>query len=171
MGKNVITRGTAVAGRYQGIEVGIPYYEKVPFAAPGTTAETDSGYDLPEKALVTDIFVDVTTASSAASVLDVGLLASSSGGDLDGLIDGLAVTATGLNVPVLTATTDGQYDAATYGPFLATGLVGSTSYALTRRNHISDSVTAKSLTYTINSSSADCVGNIFIGLVNLYSSE
>lgn len=171
MGKNYVTQGTAVAGRYQAIEVGIPYYEKFSFTAPGTTVETDSGIDLPAQAVVVDIFANITTAASSAAVLDVGLLSSSSGGDADGFIDGLVVDTTGLKPPVLTATTAGAYDAATYGPFLATGLAGSTAYGLTRRNHVSDSVTAKSLTFTINSTLAACKGVVFVGLVNLYSSE
>ena len=170
MGKNIVTKGTAVAGRYQAIEVGIPYYEKVAFLGPGTTAETDSSFDVPASAIVTDIFAQVTSAASSAGYMDIGLYASSSGGDADGFADGLVIDTTGLATPALSATTAGQYDAVTLGSLLADGLAGATSYALIRKHHETDSVTAKSLTYSVSTTKA-VTGFIYVGLMNLYSSE
>src|SRR3990167_9855574 len=66
-------------------------------AAP-TGSEQDTGIDLPAKCIVRDVFVDVTTAETtgATKTMNVGLLASESGGDADGFLVGISFVAAGL---------------------------------------------------------------------------
>lgn len=71
--------------------------KKLSIGATPTGSEQDTTWDLPLKGLVLDVFVDVTTAETtgATKTLDVGLLASESGGDTDGFLDGISVASTG----------------------------------------------------------------------------
>jgi hypothetical protein len=75
-------------------------------SAPGS-AETDTGWDLPPKAIVLDVFVHVRVAEAtgATKTIDVGVLSSESGGDADGFVDGLSVATIGLLRPTRTITT------------------------------------------------------------------
>jgi len=72
--------------------------KKLSISSTPTGAEQDTGFDLPAKSVVLDVYVDVTTqeATGATKTLDVGLLSGESGGDADGFLDGVSVAATGL---------------------------------------------------------------------------
>lgn len=67
----------------------------------GTNTAVDTGYDLPARVIVHDALVEVITAevTGTTKTLDVGLLASESGGDTDGFIDGVSLAATGIIRP------------------------------------------------------------------------
>ena len=66
-----------------------------------TGSEQDTGIDLPTTGFVIDAWVDVDTAEATGTTktLDIGLLSTESGGDLDGFVDGLSVAAAGLIRP------------------------------------------------------------------------
>src|SRR3990167_1491907 len=94
-----VSRGVALVGNIKcdppvdspaGVIKLVPKVLKVPIAAGLTTGAKDTTVDLPTKGIVLDVFVDVTTAESTGSTktIDVGLLASESGGDADGFLDG-----------------------------------------------------------------------------------
>ena len=129
--------------------------KKIPITSTPTGAEQDTSFDLPSGAVVRDVLVDVTTAEAtgATKTLDVGLLSSESGGDADGLLDGVSVAATGLvrGVATLTVGSNETYFASsTRGALLATLVAGTdvatdvgTNYEVP---HLGDSVTAKSVT-------------------------
>jgi hypothetical protein len=122
------------------------------------TANTETAsFVLPKGAIIHPdfIYVDVVTADSAITV-DVGILSTETGGDADGLCDGLSVASTGIVRPALTITqgTNAQYvSATTYGilifptalkgantsghnavarllPFLSNGIAQTVSYTV-----------------------------------------
>lgn len=123
--------------------------------ADGTT-ETDTSWDLPANALVRDIYVNVTTAEATGTTktIDIGLLASESGGDADGFVDALPVSATGVIYPTLTTT-------ATWGALLLeNGLATSEKVVVP---HDAGSVTAKSVSWTPGSNDfAELAADIYI---------
>lgn len=77
------------------------YVSPTPFVVPWsatTDVETDTGYDLPSEGVITDCVVVVDTAEyvdGGAVAVDIGLLSGESGGDADGLFDGIDVSSTG----------------------------------------------------------------------------
>ena len=151
-------------------------------ASDGT--EQDSTFDLPAHAIVLDAFVNVTTAESTGTTktLDVGLLSSESGGDADGFLDGVSTAATGLVRGALSITktvgTNETYISAVANTFgallqevvyeLGTDTAGDTGFCtVTGKKHLSDSVTAKSVSYTAGSAQTEFVGDIFIVYIEL----
>lgn len=129
-----------------------------------TGSEQDTALDLPTSGFVVDAWVDVDTAEAtgATKTLDVGLLSSESGGDLDGFIDGLSVAAAGLVRPrfVPTVGSNNTYLGAaathTIGALLTATLVagedttaGGDGFAM-RGWHVLNG-TAKSLVYKAGS--------------------
>jgi hypothetical protein len=119
-------------------------------------SEIDTGGDLDAEVIVEDFYVYVNTADTATTkTLDVGLLASESGGDANGFGVAIATGATGIIRPFATYTdgTNQNYvSASTIGAFLFDGLAGGdvagTAGVITRTPHLSDSVTAKSVSIT-----------------------
>ena len=140
------------------------------FTAPGSTAETDTAFDLPSIGLVHRVAVKLTAASSAAGTMSVGLLASESGGSATGFLSGVSTTSTGLKVGAATASSSGSPDyfwsANTIGSFLSTFNAGTTAASdfgvFAPKDHSLDSVTAKSLSYTINSTGTAVTGLIYV---------
>jgi len=66
---------------------------KIPFTASPT--EKDTGYDLPGTAVVLDVLIEVTTAEAGVT-MDVGLLSTEPGGDVDGFVSGIGLGSTGI---------------------------------------------------------------------------
>jgi hypothetical protein len=186
---NRITKGKGLIGSLQtdnvlGLDLGSTtvkvrdYVKRIPITSAASTAEQDTGYDIPALARVRDITVLVQTASSAASTLQVGLLSSSSGGDADGFLNGVSTTGTGLKAGGQTTSTSGANGiflvSNTYGVLLSTFTSGSTGTGtlgdcglFVKKDHRSDSVTAKSITWTSNSTSTSLVADIFVHLTEL----
>lgn len=149
-----------------------PYTKTLKLVADGTTVERDTGYDLPARAIVRDVFVYVTAAASAASVVDVGLLSSSSGGDADGFLDGISSTGTGLKLGAFTASTSVGATANTFGVLLSHFNAGSTvnvNQLATNKSFASDAVTAKSISWTINSTDTTFRGDLVLNLIEIGS--
>jgi len=71
-----------------GVAIGIPFAK--------STGEKDTGVDLPEGAIVRDVFIEVTTAVESGTI-DVGLLYAedTNGGDADGFLDAESCAVTG----------------------------------------------------------------------------
>lgn len=87
------------------------------------TTEKALTFKLPARSIVYGAFINVITAEATAATktLDVGTL-SSSGGDADGLLDGVSVAATGLQKGTLLST--GQ----TLGALLRADESGTTGF-------------------------------------------
>ena len=71
----------------------------IPFDIADTTAatETDTGFDLPQNAAVMPVGLGVHTVTvDATEDIDVGILASESGGDADGFMDAVSVATAGM---------------------------------------------------------------------------
>ena len=130
-----------------------------------STAEADTSFDLPANGVVHDIWGKVTTASSAAGTLAIGLLSSSSGGDADGFWVNVGTSSTGDVYATYTASTSGVITGNTRGTFFSTHATGSTEdpggmYAT--KPHLCSSVTAKSVTYTGSSTGTGASGLLYI---------
>lgn len=136
-----------------------------------TTGEKDTGFDFPTGGIVFGVYVDVDTAETTGSTktIDVGLLASETGGDADGFLDGASTSATGGvagTLPVTDGTNTNFYTAApTLGVLSFDGLLGGDAAATpgvaTRRPHVLNG-TAKSLSYTLGSAHTELVGSIVV---------
>jgi len=150
---------------------GLVRVKKIAISANFTAGEKDTGWDLPAKAIVLDVFVDVTTAD-AGETLDVGLLSSESGGDADGFLDGISVNATGIQRPGVAL--DGgsaYYDTTLRGVLLRNFVQGAGTDdrgLYNSKPFMTDSVTAKSVSYTgSNGTSNTMRGAIYIVYVEL----
>ena len=178
---NRLTKGKALVGSVQtdsvtGMSVGsstqtvTSYVKVIPFTAAGTTAEQDSGYDIPTYSKVTDVTVLFGAASTSGGTMSVGLLSSSSGGNATGFASGLSSTGARLIGPTFTTSTSGATGSFavsnTYGAFLSAFATGSTAVEddglAARKVHASGDVTAKSVTWTLNSTGTAVTGNIYI---------
>lgn len=137
-----------------------------------TGSEQDTGWDLPAKGVLLDVFIDVTTAEATGGTktIDVGLLSSESGGDADGFIAALSVSATGVKRGQAGVTT-GVLSSNTRGALLADYTAGTNAddRGLYREKpHLLTSVTARSVTYTAKSSDwAEFRGSLVILYVEI----
>ena len=126
----------------------------VPFSISDTTAttETDTGFDLPQHALVMPfVSLDVRTVD-ATETMDVGLLSSESGGDADGFLVGVSVaTATVVDGTFASTVTNGALLKVT-----ATGAA-----AVIPEGYVVGA-TARSVTYTLSAGSDTAEGFIRI---------
>lgn len=134
-----------------------------------STAETDTTYDLPSSCIVRDVWLKLTTASSAAGTMNVGLLSSESGGDADGFVVSISTTSTGIRYPTFTHTEATSGDIITgnkRGLLLSAHATGTTDLGswgfYSQKAHPSDLVTAKSVTYTVSATAGGPAGTIFI---------
>lgn len=127
----------------------------VPIAFLASSAVTDTTLDLPANLEIYDANILTTTADSGVTI-DVGFNNAVESGDLDGLLDGMLVTALGRGIPwqVITGGSNIDYidDAAgKYGALLATWIDGADAVAtlggMTRLTYITNG-TIKSLVYT-----------------------
>lgn len=139
--------------------------------ADGTT-ENDTAFNLPSNGFVRDVYLNVVTAEATGGTktVDIGLLASETGGDADGFADALSVAATGIIRPGVTTTTglnETYYSANTRGVMLSDFLVGTDAASdfgiYTEHPHIIGSVTAKSVSWTPGSTDfAELVADLVI---------
>lgn len=141
----------------------VPKVVKIPLPRVASTSEQDTGFDLPANAVVLDAYVEVTTleATGTTKTVDVGLLASESGGDADGFLDGVSVATAGVRQGSLVS------GAVTRGAFLKETVTDSGSATVAARlSHVTTAVTARSVSYTLGSNNfAEFVGNLIIVFV------
>lgn len=143
---------------------------KVPILDLGTGAK-DTGFDLPVKGIVYDVFLDVKVAEATASTktVDVGLLAGETGGDADGFLDGAVDSAIAVvrGTIVVTDGTNQNFIAAapTLGALLRSGALGTDAAgeaaALIKTPHVLNG-TARSLVYTLGSAHTELVADIIV---------
>jgi hypothetical protein len=147
--------------------------KKIAISATPTGSEQDTAWDLPAKAVVLDVYVDVTTAEATGGTktIDVGLLSGESGGDADGFLDGVSVATTGIKKGAPTYHASGYVTGSTLGLLLAQTVVGSSTSAEGRSDriqHVAGSVTAKSVSFTAGSNDfAEFRGAIYIVYLEL----
>jgi len=139
-----------------GYGVRIPFVEK--------TTEFDTGVDLPEGMIVSDVIVEVTNEVALATI-DVGLLSTedSDGGDADGFLDGESCVAKGF---VKHNTVDTTAASLTLGDYFkeadildATSGAGAQTYRVPNYHVVGGGQV--SVSYT-TSESADIAGNIYV---------
>lgn len=133
---------------------------KVTVTAPADGTEQDTGDDLPDLAVLPDVFVHVRTAESTGTTktIDVGLLSTETGGDADGFLAGVDVSSTGL--------VKGTLDSAgqTLGALLHVDEGGTGE--LVPEPHLTDAVTAKSISFTAGSADfAELVADLYFVLL------
>jgi hypothetical protein len=141
-----------------------------------TSGEKDTGWDLPAKAIVLNVWVDVVTpeATSGTKTIDVGLLSGESGGDADGFLDGVSTATAGIKQGTMTfadGSSQNYVSASTVGLLLYDGLLGAdgagTAGTVWPTPHVASSVTAKSVSYTLGDAHTELVANIYIHYVLL----
>lgn len=133
--------------------------KKIDITADFNNTEQLTGWKLPSKAIVTNVWVDVTTAD-ATETLDVGTNSADSG-DADGFLDGVSVNATGIQSASLVA------GAVTRGALLKETVTGSG--AATHSSPIPNATMGgKEISYTGSHATANTMrGSIYIEYVVL----
>jgi len=153
--------------------------KKISIAATPTGAEQDTAWDLPAKAFVLDMFLDVTVAEATGGTktMDIGLKSSEGGGDADGFAVQLSVANTGLVRPGVVQTagaTETYVSDFSRGAFLRNGVplagsnVAGDEGVYYEKPHLSTAVAAKSVTYTAKSADwAEFRGDIYFLYIEL----
>lgn len=174
------TRGKARFGQIEFTEGAVIRTKKLEITSTPDGSEQDTGWDLPQSAIVFDVFVEVTTAEATGGTktLDVGLITSETGqdaGDPDGFLEGLVVSSTGIKQGTITATTGTHttyVSARTLGDLLIDGSDGGdaadTNGLVLRVPHVVTGSGAVSVVYTAGSADfAEFRGNIHIVYADL----
>lgn len=130
----------------------------IPFTK--STTERDTGWRLPNGAIVWYVFVEVTASASSSSI-SVGLKSSESGGNASGFLSSLPCTSTGFVFPSQTSTSSGGQSLGSYLRGTEIKSADTTAiYFVPLKPFASSSVTAKTVTYT--TSNHDIAGRIWI---------
>lgn len=141
----------------------------VPFG-PNNNSEQDTGLDLPANCLLTayDVALRVTTVD-ATETIDVGILASESGGDANGFIAAASVANSGfvaLHPTISNGTNIDFTGATTVGVLLTSAVTGSDAVAtgggFQSKLYRTDG-TAKSISYTGSAGSDTAAGYVYLG--------
>lgn len=165
-----------LAKGYTKIGDGHMVMKKVATIAGGTTAEVDTGFDLPANAIAHEWFLDVKTAEATGGTktVDVGLLSTESGGDADGFMRAVDVSSTGMKKCAWKSTVGanntylGAASTHTFGA-LMTGLLiagedvaaGGDGFAFAAP-HMAGSVTSKSVSYSRGSTLTELVADLWV---------
>lgn len=133
-----------------------------------TLTEVDTTYDLPDKAIVIDVLIEVVDVDSGETI-DVGLLSGESGGDTDGFLVGALLTTAGLvdGIVTVTAGSSEKYmSACTIGELMAFFEAGSDAVedvgTYVPKPHLTDIVTAKSVVYDLSAGVTTATGYIHL---------
>jgi len=135
-----------------------------------STGEKDTGFDFRKGDVIMDVWVDVQTAeaTSGTKTIDVGLLSTETGGDADGLADGLSTATANVVQPKTTITTGAntKFAASTTRGVLLEDFQAGTDVdqdegLAYRKHHICDGV-AKSLSYTLGAAHTELVGKGYV---------
>jgi hypothetical protein len=160
---------TAPAGGGQGAAL---LWKKLPITTK-TSAEIDTGFDLPTKAIVEKVILDVKTAevTGGTKTLKIGLLSSESGGNAAGFVNGISTATVGLVTGSFTyvhGTNQNYISATNWGTFLYNGQLGvdtagPNNGTINPKSHIASSVVAKSVSYQLASAHTELVADIYLG--------
>jgi len=136
-----------------------------------SAGEKDTGFNFQVGDVIMDafVFVDVLESTSLTKTIDVGFLSSESGGDIDGLLDGVSTAAQnmvkgegivslGVNTHFFTANTFGVM----LSNFQAGSDVNQDEGLFTRKNHIVGVSTALSLVYQLGAAHTELVADIYV---------
>lgn len=142
--------------------------KKIHVPAGDWSTETDSTWDLPAKALVLDVFIDVTTGQ--AKTVDIGTKSGEAGGDADGFVNDLDLTNVGI-VRAQAALDGGSayWATNTRGALLSNFVAGTNADdrgLYQSKPYPSTAATAKSVTYT-TSTAITAVFDIYIVYIEL----
>lgn len=144
--------------------------KKIHVAAGDWSAETDSGWDLPAKSLVLDVFLDVTTGQAGKTV-SVGTLSTEAGGDADGFVVAAPLTGTTslLRPSAVLDGTANWFVTDLRGALLSEFVAGANAddrglYA--EKPYLSTTATAKSVSYTASAAST-AVYDIYVVYIEL----
>jgi hypothetical protein len=137
-----------------------------------SNVETDTGYDVPKNAIIPwwSMAVFVQTID-ATETLEVGILASETGGDADGFLNVLDIATAGWVFPYMTATdaTGTNYVSAnTYGALFSAGVDGGNAAGtpgLTIMKNFLGNGLAESISYTCTSGSDTFVGFLRFAII------
>jgi hypothetical protein len=127
------------------------------------SSEMDSGFDLPTKGLVHDIWVDVTVSATNANTMNVGLLSTTSG-DADGFLVAISATSGALQHGYITATTSGLLNSYFGALWAAVDQVGAGGDKFSFRNpyDVQGSI-VRTISYTLSTTQNDnFAANIFV---------
>lgn len=133
----------------------IKKYAKAALTIVADTNSHDTAIVLPAKAIITNAFIDVTTqeATGATKTVDIGI----SGGDEDGLLDGIDVSATGVKIGTLAS------GAQTLGALLSVDEDGAG--ALVPQQYVGSGAT---IAYTLGSADfAELVANVVVEYIEV----
>lgn len=148
--------------------------KKISITTPADASEHSSGFTLPAKAIVLDVFVDVTTAEATGGTktLDVGTDSTDSG-DADGFLDGISVAATGLvrgKATITAGSTETYFASTTKGALLASLTAGSDVAQDTGTYYEFPDTTmgGKEITYTAGSADfAELTADIYVVYIEI----
>lgn len=148
--------------------------KKISITRVAAATEQDTAWDLPTKAIVLDVFLDVVTAEATGGTktIDIGTDGSGSN-DPDGFADGLSVAATGIKRPQAAITAGGTetyFSSNTRGVLLSSFLAGANVAGDVGTYQEFSNMTsgAESITYTLGSNDfAELVANLYIVYIEL----
>lgn len=141
----------------------------LPFSNPlAGTSETDTGWDLPDSCIVTDVIIEVTT-NVGGSTIEVGLLVT----DPNGFADAVSCATATLVRPEAAITiggTETYYSANTRGAYLIEGYLAGTNTVedtgiYCEKPYMSPSGGTKSVSYTTSAHAV--AGNIHVFYIDL----
>lgn len=148
--------------------------KKIAIGDPNGVAENATGWRLPAKAVVLDVFIDVTKpeATGSTKTINVGT-DSADGGDADGYLVGASVAAAGIvrGKAVVTAGSSESYFASTTKGALLAKLVAGTNSAGdvgTYYEFPDATMGGKKITWTAGSADfAELVGAIYVVYIEI----
>jgi hypothetical protein len=146
-------------------------YAKAPLTIVAAATSNDTAIVLPAKAIITNVWVDVTTqeATGGTKTVDIGI----SGGDEDGLLAGVSVAAAGIikGAPTITTGSNEVYFASTTKGALMASLTAGTDVATDVGTYYEfDDVTSGGATiaYTLGSDDfAELVANVIVEYIEI----
>lgn len=148
--------------------------KKLSITSAPTGSEQDTTWDLPDKSIVYDVILDVTTAevTGTTKTLNIGLKAGESGGDADGFAAAINCASTGLvrpGVALVSGATETYVGSFTRGALLTSGapIAGTNNVgdegSYYEKPHLATSVTAKSVCFTASAANwGEFRGDIYI---------
>lgn len=175
---NIMDGVTATAAELNTLDLsvvgGAVKIKKLPITVVAAATEQDTGWDLPAKALVLDVFAYVTTAEATGGTKTVDIGTNGSGSDdPDGFADALSVASTGFVRPQAAVTAGGSetyFSANTRGVLLSNYIAGTNAdgdFGLYREKPDGTSG-GESVTYTLGSADfAELVADLYIVFIEL----
>lgn len=160
---NRLTKGKALAGRFATDKPGFEF-GGIPVTTVASTTDRTTGYEFSKYDILTDIFVRVTSASTASTgIINVGLATNYT----SGFVAALPVNSTGTKY-MWTAASSGDtpswfFNAGYYGDLLGKVVTGTTEGStgglrgigeIVRKDYALDSTSNMTLSFSLNTTTA-----------------